>query len=60
MSEDTGDCISCDKLSEQVERLTAALKLSREALIGALSDDQPYINASKEALAAIHEVLKGE
>ena len=44
----------------QIERQSAALKLAREALIGALSDDQPYINASKEALAAINEVLKGE
>ena len=44
----------------KVERQSAALKLAREALIGALSDDQPYINASKEALAAINEVLKGE
>ena len=41
----------------QIERQSAALKLAREALIGALSDDQPYINASKEALAAINEVL---
>ena len=37
----------------QIERQSAALKLAKEALIGALSDDQPYINASKEALAAI-------
>ena len=44
----------------QIERQSAALKLAREELIGALSDDQPYINASKEALAAINEVLKGE
>ena len=44
----------------KVERQSTALKLAREALIGALSDDQPYINASKEALAAIDEVLKGE
>ena len=43
----------------QIERQSAALKLAREALIGALSDDQPYINASKEALAAI-DALKGE
>ena len=41
----------------KVERQSAALKLAREALIGALSDDQPYINASKEAIAAINEVL---
>ena len=43
----------------QIERQSAALKLAREAFIGALSDDQPYINASKEALAAI-DALKGE
>ena len=43
-----------------IDRQSAALKLARGALIGALSDDQPYINASKEALAAINEVLKGE
>ena len=41
----------------KVERQSVALKLAREALIGALSDDQPYINASKEALAAINEAL---
>ena len=41
----------------QIGRQSTALKLAREALIGALSDDQPYINASKEALAAINEVL---
>ena len=45
--------------AEQLAKQSAALKLAREALIGALSDDQPYINASKEALAAI-EALKGE
>ena len=49
-----------DALLGKVERQSTALKLAREALIGALSDDQPYINASKEALAAINEVLKGE
>lgn len=43
----------------KVKRQSAALRLAREALIGALSDDQPYINASKEALAAI-DALKGE
>ena len=40
-----------------VKKQSAALKLAKEALIGALSDDQPYINASKEAIAAINEVL---
>ena len=44
----------------KVAQQSAALKLAREALIGALSDDQPYINASKEALAAINELLKGD
>lgn len=43
----------------KVAQQSAALKMAREALIGALSDDQPYINASKEALAAI-DALKGE
>ena len=42
---------------DAIEAQSAALKLAREALIGALSDDQPYINASKEALAAINEVI---
>ena len=37
----------------KVAQQSAALKLARDALIGALSDDQPYINASKEALATI-------
>ena len=44
-------------LPDVAAKQSAALKLAREALIGALSDDQPYINASKEALAAIDEVL---
>jgi hypothetical protein len=38
--------------AEMLCRQVAAIRLLREALIAALSDDQPYISKGKAALAA--------
>ncbi len=37
---------------------TEALRLALEALEAALSDDQPYIDRSKEAITAIKAALE--
>ena len=44
---------------ERIAAQAAALAKARDALIAALADDLPYINRSKEALAAIDALMKG-
>ena len=56
MSEDTGECVSCDKLSEQVEKLTKErddLRSRRCEVCGYLEHEREHTGCLREQLAAL-------
>jgi hypothetical protein len=51
-------CLECVKaLGEKSERDTALLRQALEALVAAVSDDQPYIVRCNDAITALRERL---
>ena len=58
MSEDTGECVSCDKLGEQVEKLTKErddLRSRRCEVCGYLEHEREHTGCLREQLAALAE-----
>ena len=57
MSEDTGECVSCDKLSEQVEKLTKERNAFQDQCIR-LKNERAVENGQLAALAEQNEKLR--